>query len=173
MTKGFVVGCLTALAILLLGGYVFLISGGLYAGQDVKPGGLERWAARRSLQATMRPAMQGLKNPLQPTDDNLAMGAKLYDAHCRVCHGGSDGVASSIANGLTPKAPQLAKHGVDDDPVEMSYWKIAHGIRFTGMPAFRDSLTDQQMWQIALFAAHMNALPPLARRAWEMQKAAP
>ncbi len=173
MTKGFIVGFVAALVILMAGGYVFVTTGGLYAGQDVKPGGLERWGARSALRATVRRNTQGLMSPLQPTDDNLAVGAGLYDTHCRVCHGGSDGIASAIGKGLTPQAPQLAKHGVEDDPVTMTYWKIAHGIRFTGMPGFRDSLSDQQMWQLALFASHMNALPAKAQRAWEMQTAAP
>jgi thiosulfate dehydrogenase len=173
MSKGFAAGFLLALLLVLAGACLFIVAGGLYAGQDVAPGGLERWAARRSLHATLGPALRKLKNPLPPTDDNLAAGAQVYDANCRVCHGGSDGVATSIANGLTPKAPQLAKDGVDDDPVEMSYWKVAHGIRFTGMPAFRGSLAEPQMWQVALFVAHLNALPPRARHLWEMQKAAP
>jgi thiosulfate dehydrogenase len=174
MTKGFVLGFVTALAVLIVGGYFFVTLGGLYAGQDVKPGGLERWGARGSLRATMRRGTQGLSNRLQPTDENLSAGIELYDTHCRVCHGGFDGVASPIAKGLTPTAPQLAKDGVEDDPVETTYWKIAHGIRFTGMPAFRASLSDQQMWQIALFASRMKGpLPPRAQRAWEMQTAAP
>jgi thiosulfate dehydrogenase len=172
MTKGFIVGFVSALVILIAGGYLFLVGGGLYGGQDVKPGGLEKWGARSMQHATMRGA-GALNCPLQPTDDNLAAGVALYDRHCRVCHGGSDGVASSIAKGLTPQAPQLAKDGVEDDAVGITYWKIAHGIRFTGMPAFRDSLSDQQMWQIALFAAHMSSLPAGAQRAWAAQTAAP
>ena len=173
MAKGFMIGFLTALLVSAAGAYVFIVSGGLYAGQDVAPGGMERWAARRSLHATMGPGMRTLKNPLAPSDDNLTAGAAVYDAHCRVCHGGADGVATSIADGLTPKAPQFAKHGVDDDPVEESYWKVAHGIRFTGMPAFRKSLSEQQMWQVASFVAHLNALPPGAQGSWERQKSAP
>lgn len=173
MTKGLVVGFVTALVILMVGGYIFIITGGLYAGQDVKPGELETWGAKNSLRATIRRNAQGLRSPLQPTDDNLAAGAELYDTHCRVCHGGSDGIALPIAKGLTPKPPQLAKDGVEDDPVETTYWKIAHGIRFTGMPAFRESLSDPQLWQIALFASHMKALPPRAQRTWAMQTAAP
>ena len=38
--------------------------------------------------------------------------------------------------GLYQKPPQLAKDGVEDDPDGVTYWKIAHGIRLTGMPAF-------------------------------------
>jgi thiosulfate dehydrogenase len=173
VTKGFVVGFLAALVVLVIGGYFFVTTGALHAGQDVKPGGFEKWAAKSGLRATIRRETQGLKSPLEPTDENLTAGVALYDAHCRVCHGGSDGVASSIAKGLTPTAPQLAQHGVEDDPVATTYWKVAHGIRFTGMPGFRATLSDREIWQLALFAANMKALPPGAHTAWLRQKAEP
>jgi thiosulfate dehydrogenase len=171
--KGFVLGFVAAIATLTAAGYFFVTSGALPAGQDSKPGRLEKWAAKRSLQATMRREAQGLKSPIQPTDDNLAAGIALYRAHCQVCHGGADGAVSSIAKGLTPNAPQLAKDGVEDDPEGVTYWKVAHGIRFTGMPAFGETLSSQEIWQLALLAKHMGSLPPGPRSAWLAGKAAP
>ncbi len=173
MAKGFMLGLLTALAVFALGAYLFITTGSLHAGQDVKPGTLERWAAKSNLRATIRRETPALKSPDEPTDENLTAGAALYDRHCRVCHGGSDGVASAIAKGMTPPAPQLAKHPVDDDPVATSYWKIAHGIRFTGMPGFGATLSDHELWQLALFVANMPSLPPGAQSAWQRQTAAP
>jgi hypothetical protein len=40
----------------------------------------------------------------------------------------------------------------------------AHGIRFTGMPAFRQNLSDREIWQMALFAKQMDKLPPGLRQ---------
>jgi thiosulfate dehydrogenase len=173
LTKGFVLGFLAAIAAMVVGGYVFVASGALPAGQDARPGALERWAAHRSLRATMRREARGLTSPLQPTAENLAAGVVLYRAHCQVCHGGADGAASAIAKGLSPNAPQLAKDGVEDDPEGTIYWKIAHGIRFTGMPAFRQSLSERELWQVALFAKRMDSLPPDAAAAWRPASAAP
>lgn len=166
MARGFFLGVVVSIAAAIAGAYFCVTSGALPAGQDVKPGALERWAAKKSLRATIAREARGLKSPLPSTDDNLAAGIALYVAHCQICHGGPAGAPSAVARGLTPDAPQLAKHGVEDDPEGMIYWKIAHGIRFTGMPAFRQSLSDREMWQITLFARRMNALPPGARQAW-------
>ncbi|MGZ4810771.1 MAG: c-type cytochrome [Thermoanaerobaculia bacterium] len=170
MAKGFVLGLIVALAVAIAGGYVFVKVGALPAGQDSKPGKLETWAAKASLSATIKRQTSGLTSPLQPTESTLTAGANLYVAHCQVCHGGPDAKASSIAKGLTPDAPQLAKDGVEDDPESVTYWKIAHGIRFTGMPGFHESLSESEMWQIALFVKHMDALPPGSRTAWEAHK---
>jgi mono/diheme cytochrome c family protein len=171
--KGFVLGFVAAIATSIAAGYFFVTSGALPAGQDSKPSRLERWAAKKSLRAAMRREAQGLTSPLQPTDDNLSAGIALYRAHCQVCHGGADGGVSLIARGLTPNAPQLAKDGVEDDPEGMTYWKVAHGIRFTGMPAFGETLSGREMWQIALFVKHMDSLPHGARSAWLAVKPAP
>lgn len=173
MGKGFVLGFFTALVALIAAGYFFVTSGALPAGQDSKPSGLEKWAAKRSLQATMRREAPALETPIQPTDENLTAGIALYRAHCQVCHGGADGGISSIAKGLTPNAPQLAKDGVEDDPEGVTYWKVTHGIRFTGMPAFGGTLSDRERWEVALFAKHMDTLTPGARREWLAVKAAP
>ena len=173
MGKGFVLGFFAAIVALIAAGYFLVTSGALPAGQDSKPSRLENWAAKKSLQATMRREAQSQKSPLQPTDDNLTRGIVLYRAHCQVCHGGADGGVSSIARGLTPNAPQLAKDGVEDDPEGVTYWKVAHGIRFTGMPGFGKTLSASEMWQIALFAKHMDSLPPGARSVWLAAKATP
>ncbi len=52
----------------------------------------------------------------------------------------------------------------------MTYWKIDHGIRLTGMPSFSASLTDEQLWQLTLFLKHMDGLPPAPERAWKAVK---
>ncbi len=172
MAKGILLGFVGAVVILAIGGYVFVTMGMLPAGQDQKPGGLETWAAKASLRATIARETKLLTCPLQPTEPNLTAGATLYVGHCEVCHGGADATASSIAKGLTPDPPQLAKEGVEDDPEAKIYWNIAHGVRFTGMPSFRSTLSETQMWQTALFLKHMDALPAGTRQAWGTAKGA-
>ncbi|MFP5208716.1 MAG: c-type cytochrome [Acidobacteriota bacterium] len=104
--------------------------------------------------------------PIQPTDDNLLAGAQIYHDQCAVCHG-SQGKPSPLGPHLFPHAPQLwEKHhngnvvGVSDDPPGATYWKVANGIRLTGMPAFNRILNDDQMWQVSLLLA--NADKPLS-----------
>jgi thiosulfate dehydrogenase len=107
--------------------------------------------------------------PLQPTDDNLVAGAQIYSDNCAFCHG-FRGKASEFGGQMFPSAPQLwRKHphgdvvGVSDDPPGETYWKVANGIRLTGMPAFDHVLTNEQMWQVTLLLANANKpLPPAA-----------
>ena len=53
--------------------------------------------------------------------------------------------------------------GVSDDPPGATYWRVSNGIRLTGMPAYKDVLTDTEMWQVSLSAGECGqALPPAA-----------
>jgi mono/diheme cytochrome c family protein len=53
--------------------------------------------------------------------------------------------------------------GVSDDPPGETYWKVANGIRLSGMPAFKGVLTENEMWQVSLLLANADKpLPPAA-----------
>ena len=109
--------------------------------------------------------------PLPANEDNLIAGAQVYRDQCAVCHG-YHGKPSSIGPNMFPKAPPLweVHHfgaetivGVSDDPPGETYWKVANGIRLTGMPSYKLVLTDIQMWQVSLMLANADKhLPPAA-----------
>lgn len=166
MLKGFIAGVAAVVVAGLLGAYLLIATGRIPANADAKPPALEKWAARTSLRATIaREAPKGAP-PVAADDANLAAGVKVYAANCAVCHGAADGTASNIAQGLYQRAPQLAKRPVDDDEEGEIYWKVYHGIRLTGMPSYRATLSETQMWQVTLFLKHMPGLPPAAKKAW-------
>jgi hypothetical protein len=52
---------------------------------------------------------------------------------------------------------------VSDDPPGETYWKVANGIRLTGMPSYKGVLTETGMWQVSLLLA--NADKPLPEAA--------
>ena len=62
---------------------------------------------------------------------------------------------------MFPLPPQLFDKDdmVTDDPAGVTYWKVANGIRMTGMPGFGEMLTPTQMWQVSQLLAHADKLP--------------
>ncbi len=98
--------------------------------------------------------------PFQPNEADFMNGAKVYRADCAVCHGLPGQSKTHIAAGMYPVPPQLFEgHGVTDDPAGETYWKVANGIRLTGMPAYSKSLSDKEMWQVSLLLAGADKLP--------------
>jgi mono/diheme cytochrome c family protein len=97
---------------------------------------------------------------MQPTEQNLLAGAKVYIENCAVCHGTTAESESAIAKGMFPPPPPLLHgKGVTDDPAGETYWKVANGIRLTGMPGFSGSLTEEQMWQVSELLLTADKLP--------------
>ncbi len=169
MFKSVVLGIVLTLVLGLLGAYALVQSGYIPANADARPSWLETWMARTSLRATLARFAPKGQNPVALTDQNLLEGVRLFAQNCAVCHGDAQGAAtpSPIAKGLYQKPPQLATDGVEDDPQGYSFWKIQHGIRLTGMPSFRYSLSDRQIWTLALFLKHMDKLPPAVQQVWQ------
>ncbi len=167
--RGFALGVGATIVAGAVIGFAALHSGAIPANADAKPGGLELWAANTSLAATLAHAAPKTANPVALTDENLAEGARLFGQHCAICHGtaGGDASASPVAKGEYPAPPQLGTDGVEDDAEGVTFWKIKHGIRLTGMPAWGGTLSDQQIWTLALFLKHMDKLPPKADAVWK------
>ena len=109
-----------------------------------------------------------VKNPpIQPDEASLVAGAHIYSDKCAVCHG-FHGKPSQFGMHMFPSAPPLwEKHhngdvvGVSDDPPGETYWKVANGIRLTGMPSYKELLSENEMWQVSILLANADKpLPP-------------
>lgn len=172
MLKGIIIGVAATILAGVAGAYLFLALGLMPANADANPSFLEKWAARKSLHATIAREAQTGTGPLAVNDESLLAGIRLYAANCAVCHGAADGKASNVALGLFQRPPQFAKHGVEDDPEGEIYWKIKHGIRLTGMPAYTSTMTDDETWQTTLFLKHMDALSIKALASWKAMPSA-
>jgi thiosulfate dehydrogenase len=102
--------------------------------------------------------------PIQPSEENYVTGARIYRDQCAVCHGLPGQPQPDIAKGEFPRPPQLFKgKGVTDDPAGETYWKVANGIRLSGMPAYSKSLSDVQMWQVSLMLANADKISPAVK----------
>jgi mono/diheme cytochrome c family protein len=105
------------------------------------------------------------KAPIAATYANVTAGAKIYREQCASCHG-LPGRNSDFAAHMYPRAPQLfvwhrvGVIGVSDDPAGETYWKVANGIRLTGMPSFDKVLSETQMWQVTLLLKNANETLP-------------
>jgi mono/diheme cytochrome c family protein len=140
--------------VLLIGGGFALIWFGYFpmAADAPPPFPMERWAAKHMLNATIAREAPQPPYPFGPsTEDVEVAGANAYMTNCSVCHGSAGSDASNVSKGMYINAPQFAEHGVDDDPEGETYWKIEHGIRFTGMPSFKGALSEETIWQITYF----------------------
>ncbi len=163
--KGFVFGVVATIVVLAGGVYLYFSSGRAPVATSASPMPFEASLARMALHARIEKEMPTTA-PIQADDANLTAGAQVYGEHCAVCHGLPDQAPTAIAKGMFPQPPDLFRgKGVTDDPAGETYWKAANGIRLTGMPGFKDSLSDTQLWQVSLLLANADKISPAAKAA--------
>lgn len=103
--------------------------------------------------------------PIVADESAYVAGAMVYRDNCAVCHGLPLAPATAIAKGMAPEPPKLMEGtGVTDDPPGETYWKVANGIRMTGMPGFGKTLSTTAMWQVSLLLANADKLPGSAKQ---------
>jgi len=161
----FIVGLVLGLALVPCGAYFYFTGGSAPVATTDSDMPFERFFAKKALHTRIAKDMP--KNvPIPANEANYLAAADLYKQHCAVCHGLPLTPKTAIAAGMYPVPPLLLEgKGVTDDPAGESYWKIFNGLRLTGMPGFSKSLSETQMWQLALLMANADKLPASAKTA--------
>jgi mono/diheme cytochrome c family protein len=82
--------------------------------------------------------------------------------HCASCHGNDGRGRTKLGQGLYPKAPDMtlaATQGLSDGEI---FFIIENGVRFTGMPAWGEAGTDDDVetWELVHFIRHLPRLTP-------------
>lgn len=162
---GFIAGVILGVLLIGIGTYVYFAGGYAPVATSAGPMPFEKMLASKALDARIKKEMPKTV-PIEPTEATLLAGAALYQQHCAACHGLPGAPKPAIAQGMFPRPPQLFQgKGVTDDEPGETYWKVANGIRLTGMPGFRSILKDEQLWQVSLLLAKANELTPSVKSA--------
>jgi|ERR1700693_4656529 len=162
--KKFIAGLILGMLLLPLCGYLYFASGNAPAATADPPLPFEKSMAKMALRAKLKP-IRTLKSPVAADEATLVAGAKIYKENCAVCHGLPNQAVTTIPKGMFPYPPQLfyGDDMVTKDAVGTIYWKVANGIRLTGMPAFNHALNDTEMWQVTQLLSHADKVPPAAQ----------
>ena len=156
--RAFLVGLIIGILLIAGGAYYYFVSGRAPAAVEDKPMPFERQLANGALHAHIDKEMPG-SAPIAADESTFLAGAQTYSQHCGICHGFPGIEQSAMSKGMFPKPPQLFKgKGVTDDPAGESYWKVANGIRLTGMPEFKHILNDTQIWQVSLLLSNADKI---------------
>jgi mono/diheme cytochrome c family protein len=164
--RKFILGVIVTLLVLVLGGLGFATLGYMPTHANVAPPRWEHHLANAAVDASMERHAPHVANPLPPSDQNLEDGMKLYTMNCALCHGALDRKPASLAKSFYPPPPNLVSDP-PDDPEWHVFYCIRTGIRYTGMPSWEKTLSEQDMWKITSFLSHMEKLPPAVQDYWK------
>src|SRR5579864_8770314 len=166
MLKAFVVGILIGVLLVAAGAWFYFTNGWAPVAVADPPMLFEKKLAHGALNARISKDPHTDPSPVPTNEGTYMAGADVYRQNCAVCHGLPGEPQTAIAKGMFPKPPELFHGtGVTDDPAWETYWKAKNGIRLTGMPAFKDSLNDTQLWQVSVLLANADKISPAVKAA--------
>jgi mono/diheme cytochrome c family protein len=145
---------------------IWLSLGYVDLGADQPPSHAESRLAMEAVDAWATRGSRGERNPVAPTEGNITAGATLYLNHCAGCHGVPSNPESQFQRSFYPPAPGFFREMPDTNGPQ-TFYAIKRGIRWTGMPAWSRTLTDEQIWQIVVFFDNAHKLPPAALKLFE------
>jgi mono/diheme cytochrome c family protein len=169
--KNFLLGVLATLVVLAGGTLAFLRLGLAEVRADLPGSELESYLMSTAVHAAVRRHAPQTPNPVQPTDENLIAGGRIYLGECAGCHGTPGKAEDETGDSLYPPIPQFPKVGTEYSEAQV-FWVAKHGIRRAGMFANGKWDSDQRLWTIAAFIKRMNALPAPVKEALAPKKAA-
>jgi mono/diheme cytochrome c family protein len=153
---------------LLVAGLVYLRATGLDAMSE--PGPVEARVARAARRLAIPSSIRTMANPVPKSAEAVAGGMAHFADHCAVCHANDGSGQTEMGRGLYPKAPDMRLDATQQLSDGELFYIIEHGIRFTGMPGWRNGTEDgeQSSWQLVHFMRH---LPKLTEAELETMKA--
>ena len=160
-----IIGSIVTLALLAICGFAVAALGGMPTNADATPPRIEINLATGALDAAINRHAPRAKNPIEVNDQNVIDGMKIYTMNCATCHGALDKTESPLAHSFYPPAPQLILHPVDD-PQWHVFYAIKNGIRYTGMPSWKNALSEADMWKVTAFVSSIESLSPGVRLYW-------
>jgi len=139
-----------------------------------EPPRLEKAIAQMALKSYVKRHAAHVANPIQPTDENLLAGLKVFREACSGCHGDPNG-PSDFGAAFYPRVPQFAV-----EPPRLPDWQlffiVRNGVRYSGMAAWDrqwngDTVTsDDRMWKVVTFLSRLDSLPPAVNAEWHKKQ---
>ena len=117
-----------------------------------------RWTFNTTLRQSVAVRAGGASLPEDASEDLLAQGAGHYAESCAYCHGGPGQEPAEWSRGMRPEPPHLTEAATEWTDQEI-HWIVSNGFKMTGMPAFGEHHSPEEIVALATF---VRALPGLS-----------
>ena len=123
------------------------------------------WLTHETMIHSVKRHATGVSPPASVSGAEVVAGYCAYESHCVACHGAAGVPRQHWAGGMEPQPPYLLDATQTFRPREL-FWIVRNGIKMTGMPAWRDAMTDAEVWEVVAWLEASRRLPPQTYLAW-------
>lgn len=121
-----------------------------------KPSAGETGLANAAKDVTIPLEAGKMKNPLPETDEIVSQGQEVFLGECVQCHGAEARGDTTVGRNMTPPAMDLTSAHVQHWSDAELFWIIQNGVRLTGMPAWKSTISANDTWKLARY---IHSLP--------------
>jgi mono/diheme cytochrome c family protein len=129
--------------------FVIVRRGGLAA--DKEPGRIERTVAGQLVRLSIPPDAEQQQNPFAADADAWQDARAHYADHCAVCHGRDGKGNTEVGKNMYPRVPDLTRPEVQKRSDGELFYIIQNGVRWTGMPAWKNEHSAEESWKLVAF----------------------
>jgi mono/diheme cytochrome c family protein len=164
------VGAVIAIAVVVpLGAFAYVKSGIYNVGASHPHTKFTTWLTHETMIHSVRRHAAGIRPPPWTSADQLVAGFCAYQTHCAACHGAAGIPRQTWVAGLEPQPPYLLDVTQRFTPAQL-FWIAKNGIKMTGMPAWRDTLSDRELWNVVAWLDASSRLEPQIYKRWALAK---
>ena len=125
---------------------------------DKRPSQGETSLANATKDVTIPLQAGKMQNPLPETDEVVSQGQEVFLGSCAQCHGADARGDTNVGRNMYPPAMDLTSDHVQHWNDAELFWIIQNGVRLTGMPSWKSSISDNDTWKLARFIHHLPRL---------------
>jgi len=162
MKKKILLAVAAALFALILGGWLFIVSGVYDVAADRPHTAIVHAVLNTLRSRSIEAHARDIEVPPLGDPERISEGAEHYTAMCTGCHMAPGVRETEIRQGLLPKPPDLSQHKTD---AAQAFWVIKHGIKATAMPAWGKTHDDEEIWNLVAFIQQLPTMSPEQYRA--------
>jgi mono/diheme cytochrome c family protein len=131
-----------------------------------KPSGAETTLANVAKDIVIPLEAENQKNPVPLNLESLRAGKQIFMQSCTLCHGEDGHGKTTLGQSMYPPAMDLTSPHVQHWNDAEMFWIIQNGVRLTGMPSWKTTLSEPETWGLVNF---IHGLPRLDAAKNEME----
>lgn len=116
-----------------------------------KPSTVETTLANMAKDVVIPIEAEKMQDPLTVNGGTLREGKTLYLQSCVICHGPDGHGQTALGRSMYPPAMDLTSPHVQHWNDAELFWIIQNGVRLTGMPSWKSTISEQDTWKLVNF----------------------
>lgn len=160
------IGTLIATAVIIpLTAFVYMQSGIYNVGASSPHTMFTTWLTHETMIHSVHRRARRIEAPARVSAAQVRRGFCQYEAHCVACHGAPAVARQQWVDGMEPSPPYLLDVTQRFPPPQL-FWIAKNGIKMTGMPAWRNAMSDREIWDVVAWLEASRELPPQTYVQW-------